>query len=294
MRVAMTGPTGTRCWYRIAIAVPGDRIELVAAPGDHLGAAIALAERHVPGAVAVAAEIAASEWVPLGESVGKSAAMRLGTDLGDREVIPELRWPRGVIPQLGSTELLRGARRGYVVHASPERLVIEAQTDAVQLTDLFLGLIERLPAGDNLEVRLLDHFSGGAHTDVWLTSRVTSKKVLRFLDDYDIELLENGHVELGVYVRAQRATLRLTEHKTVVWVSEGRALEHEILRGLHALGLPAEPTLIRVAAAPHFHYRPAKSRDRSALAELLFRHRLRRVATVDASGREARSRDTAG
>ena len=41
-----------------------------------------------------------------------------------------------------------------------------------------MGMIERLPAGDNLEVRVLDHFEDAATTDVWLTSRVNAKKII--------------------------------------------------------------------------------------------------------------------
>src|SRR5207237_9012252 len=117
------------------------------------------------------------------------------------------------------TEALRGAARGYVVHPDPALFVIEAQTDADHVIDLFLGMIERLPAGDNLEVRVLDHFEDAGATDVWLTSRLTVQKILRLLDDHDVDLIGNGHLEVSVYVRAHKATLRLTEHKTVVWLA---------------------------------------------------------------------------
>src|SRR5439155_2675831 len=118
------------------------------------------------------------------------------------------RWPVGVLPAIGSA--IPDARRGWVTRADPRLLVIEAQTDAEHLTDLYLGLIERLPTADNLEVRVLDHFEDTGTTDVWLTARVNVKKILRFLDDHDVELLGNGHLELSVYVRAHQATLRLT------------------------------------------------------------------------------------
>src|SRR5690606_23570044 len=147
-------------------------------------------------------------------------------------------------------------------HPDPSLLVIEAQTDAENIVDLFLGLIERLPAADNLEVRVLDHFADTGKTDVWLTSRVNAKSILRFLDDHDDELIHNGHVELSIYVRAHRATLRLTEHKTVVWLADERALEHEIAAWLGELGIPRLESLTRIASVPHFHYRLAKSRDR--------------------------------
>ena len=132
------------------------------------------------------------------------------------------RWPVGVLPTLAGASALGGARRGWTVRAHPSLLVLEAQTEGDQLVDLYLGLIERLPAADNLEVRVQEHFEDAGQADVWLTSRVNAKKVLRLLDDHDVDLIDNGHLELSVYVRAHKATLRLTEHKTVVWLAEGR------------------------------------------------------------------------
>lgn len=265
----------TRTWYRIAVS-GGGAPSVIAAGGEHLGAAVAAAERHASGAFAVAAEVADESQIPLGESLGKSPVVELGPASG----VPVFRWPVGVLPTLSGAAAAGAARRGWIVRPDPSLLVIEAQTTADQLTDLFLGLIERLPSADNLEVRMLDHFDAAGRADVWLTSRVDARRILRLLDDHDEELLGNGHLELSVYVRAQRATLRLTEHKTVVWLAEEGALEADIKRWLGELGVPEVDALVTAKEAPHFHYRPAKSRDRRRLGEVLYRERLRRVDTL--------------
>jgi hypothetical protein len=246
---------------------------VVAAAGEHLGDAVAQAQRHAPGSFAVAAEIAPDSDIPLGESLGKSAVVEIGPAAG----APGFHWPVGVLPQLSRAHEVAAARRGWIVRPHAELLVIEAQTDADHLTDLFLGLIERLPSADNLEIRVLDHFDDTARAEVWLTSRIDARRILRFLDDHDDELLGNGHLELSVYVRAHRGTLRLTEHKTVVWLADGRALEAEVGRWLGELAVPAAGSLATVKDVPHFHYRPAGSRDRKKLADELYRQRLRRV-----------------
>ena len=273
----MTGAQ-TLTWYRIALARTAGKPLLVAASGEHLGVAIAAAEKHVAKSFAIAGEVATADQVPLGQSVGKERVVALGDVPPDQVGAQPFHWPVGVLPQLGHPVV---GRRGYTIHADPKLLVIEAQTDAEHLTDLFLGLIEHLPAADNLEVRVLDHFvePGRADhkTDVWLTSRVDAKKILRFLDDHDAELLGNGHLEISVYVRKHTATLRLTEHKTVVWLAEGRALETEVTGWLRKLEVPRVDPLVRLTSVPHFHYRPANSRVRVKLAEHLYRQRLRRV-----------------
>ena len=266
-----------RTWYRIALARSGQAARLVAAEGEHLGAAVAAAEAHGKS-YAIAADLASE--APLGESLRKPQVVDLGDDPTGTADFP---WPLGVLPQLGHTV---AARRGWVEHGDPKLLVIEAQTDRDHLVDLFLGIVERLPAGDNLEIRLLDHFDDAGKTDVWLTSRVNAKQILRFLDDHDDDILHNGHVEVSVYVRAHKATLRLTEHKTVVWLAEDRALEADMTGWLRELGVPRVDALATANQVAHFHYRPAKSRDRKKLADQLFRQRLRVVDTV--------GRDTAG
>lgn len=266
----------TRTWYRIALGAPGAAPTLVAAAGEHLGAAVAAAEAHAPGSFAIAAEPAREADIPLGESVGKQHAVALASppDLGE---VPVFRWPVGVLPQLSRATGVAGARRGWIVRPDPELLVIEAQTDGDRVIDAFMTMIEQLPSADNLEVRVLDHFEDAGRTDVWLTSRVDARKILRFMDDHDEELIGNGHLELGVYVRAHKATLKLTEHKTIAWIAEGGALQADVQRWLGELQIPAVDALVTVTGAPHYHYRPAKSRDRKKLGEELYRQRLRRV-----------------
>jgi hypothetical protein len=267
----------TRTWYRIALGhAGGPPPTVVAAAGEHMGAAVAAAERHARGSFAIAADLAPVSDIPLGESLGRSSIVEIGA----APEVPVFRWPVGVLPQLSRAAAASGARRGWIVRPHADLLVIEAQTDAEHLTDLFLGLIERLPRADNLEVRMKDHFEDAGRTDVWLTSRVDARRILRLLDDHDVELFGNGHLELSVYVRAHKATLRLTEHKTVVWLAHERALEADIQRWLGELAIPRVDSLVTAKDAPHFHYRPVNSRDRKKLGEELYRQRLRRVDTL--------------
>ena len=247
-----------RSWYRVVV----DR-KLYAASGEHVGQAIDVAIAHAHGGAALAVEPATGGDIPLGESVGKGHVHALG----DAPELPSFHWPRGVLPTLAGAPALAGAQPGWVIRPDGPLLVIEAQTDAEHLVDLF-------------EVRVLDHFEDTGKTDVWLTSRVNAKKVLRVLDEHDDDLIENGHVEISVYVRAHKATLRLSEHKTVVWLAEDRALEAEIARWLGELKIPRADALVTVRDAAHFHYRPARSKDRLKLGVELYRQRLRKVDVI--------------
>jgi hypothetical protein len=267
----------SRTWFRIALALDGDRPTLVAAAGGSLGEALAAARKSAPTAWPVAAARIAEDAIPLGESVGRSGVVELGAA---PEGTPTFRWPAGVLPALGPGAAV--GRIGHTARRADGLSVIEAQTDHGHLHELFLAMVERIPSADNLEVRVLEHFDGGAPatTDVWLTSRIDGNKIIRFLDDHEDELIGNGHVELAVYAREARGTLRLTEHKTVAWVAEDPAHDEVIARSFARLGLPEIEVLPTVAGGPHFHFRGAKSRSRKALGDHLYRQRLRRVDVI--------------
>jgi len=255
-------------------------VQLVAASGEHMGEAIAEAREHVPGSWAVAVDNAEGKEIPLGESVGKGHVISLGDAPADT---PIFQWPTGVLPSLANPAAYANAAPGWTVRPESKLLVIEAQTTDDKLTELFMGVLERLPTGDNLEIRVLDHFEDAGVTDIWLTSRVNVKKIVRFLDDNDVELFGNGHLEISIYVRDEKATLKLSEHKTLLWLAEGRALESEVTGWLTELGVPRVPSLSTVREGAHFHYRSAKSRDRKKLAEELYKQRLRKVDSVKKS-----------
>lgn len=269
----------SRTWFRIALARPGVAPQIVAASGEHMGQAIAEAREHVAGSWPIAVEHAQGHDIPLGESVGKGHVIMVGDAPAD---MPAFQWPSGVLPSLAAASSFAGAGPGWISRTDTKLLVMEAQVPDDKLTDLFLGLVERLPSADNLEIRVQDHYDDADTTDVWLTSRVNAKKIIRFLDDHDVELLGNGHLEISVYARANKGTLRLTEHKTVVWIAErgDTSLETEMTGWLRELGVPRVASLVTVRDGAHFHYRPAKSKDRKKLADELYKQRLRKVDTV--------------
>jgi hypothetical protein len=273
----------SRAWYQLALAPSrsSTAIDVVAAQGDHLGDAVAKVAKAYPRRAVMAARVCPA--APLGEAVGRQR------DVVEQPAIAELvgvpfRWPLGVIPDVWSLARLAGVTPGYTVHHEAEGLMMEAHVEADQVTDVFLGLVERLAVADNLEVRLMHHFEDHGTTEVWLTPRIGVKKILRFVDDHDRDLVNNGFVELAVYLRQERSTLRLTEHKTVMWTSVDRSTEARTAQALAALGVPAKAAVVALASVPHFHVRPHDSRDRAALARYLQRQRMRLVDRIDRTG----------
>ncbi|MEZ4362206.1 MAG: hypothetical protein R3B48_18605 [Kofleriaceae bacterium] len=284
----------SRAWYELALASASasPSVRLVASQSEHLGAAIAAALKAYPHTTVVAAGLSAG--APLGDSVGRSRSV---VEQGPAPELPPatFRWPAGVVPALTSLEGLVGAAPGYVVHREEgPMVVIEAQVQADAIEDVFLGWVERLPVADNLEVRVAHDFDGpdaDASTEVWLTPRIGVKQVLRFLDAHDRELTDNGHVELAIYLRQERSTLRLTEHKTLLWTSLDPETERRVGETLASLGVRQVSSLTKISSVAHFHTRSASSKDRAALTRYLGKQRMRVVDRLDRQGR-SRSRPT--
>jgi len=265
-------------WYRIALAGSAAPV-VVVAPGEHLGAAIDVAVRRVgKGVWPAAAALAEPGQVPLGESVGKGVVV----EANPPAVPVGLRWPSGVIAAIGDADQATQAVEGWIRRPADQLGVVEAQVGGDRLSELFFELVERLPTADNLEVKVLGHHDGAGTTEVWLTPHLDVRRAIRFLDDHDVELIDNGHVELSLYLRQERSTLRLTEHKTIVWMSEEQATVERFTGWLAALKVPAAPELVTLGDLDHYHYRPARSSPRGRLIERLKRMRLRKVDAYDA------------
>ena len=256
-----------------------------------MGEAIARAEQKNGRVMAVGLGA-----TPIGEAVGKSYIER-----GPGPSLPAdaatARWPRGVIPEWQKEVALQVPQLGYVVRSGGETatasptthsnkghvVVVEVACAADSVHDLWLSLVEQMPNVDNVEVRLQPQFQDVAHTDIWLTPRINGKKAIRFLDDHEADLSNNGLVEIAAYLRGSNSTMRLTEHKTIVWVSHTESTLADIQRWLTVAKVPKLTALPDIATIPHWHYRVDKSSTRERMEKRLLAMRLRRVDRIVAA-----------
>ncbi len=263
-------------WYRIAFADDGG-VRLAVAPGTHLGEAIAVAAARLGRdrtVWPVAAAPATPGEVPLGESVGKGVVVERGAP----GPLDRFRFPGGVLPVLGEAGPAAAIVPGWSSRDEAGALVLEAVVAGDDVHECFLDVVERLPVVDNVEVQIAPHHDGGTTTEVWLTPRLNDvRRAIRFLDDFEDELLANGHVDLAVYVRTPRSTWRLTQHKTLMLLTDDAAMRDRVRARLEAAGLGERSPLVTVADGAHLHYRPVGSSPRVKLATRLHKAGLRRV-----------------
>ncbi|MBP8807436.1 MAG: hypothetical protein KBG48_17505 [Kofleriaceae bacterium] len=265
----------SRRWYRVAVS-DGAATTLAAAEAEHPGAAIALVVarlgrggRRVWPVAAAAVDGGAA---PLGEAVGRGVVV-----LAEPPTLPSFEYPTGVVPTLGErarAAIAPGLRR----HQDGDTQVIEAVVAGAAVREVFLDVVERLPTIDNLEVEVADHLDPPGLRQVWLTPRLRDvRRAIRFLDDFEVDCLASGHVDVAAYVRTPRSTWRLTQHKTLLWLSDDAGLTDQVATWLARHGLEAVDPLADVASGPHLHYRGERSSDRARLLDKLKRAGLRRV-----------------
>ncbi|MBK9032686.1 MAG: hypothetical protein IPL61_15675 [Myxococcales bacterium] len=262
-------------WYRVAVT-DGTTVTLAAAEGAHAGAAITAAVGRIGrrGRVwPVAAAIAPDADIPLGESVGRGVVVLADPPAG----LGDFEFPPGVVPTLG------GRARAAIAPGLARKLgddthMIEAVVAGEEVRDVFLDVLERLPAVDNVEIDVAEHLDPVGAREVWLTPRLRDvRRAVRFLDDFQDDCLTSGHVDVAAYVRSPRSTWRLTQHKSLVWLSDDDALTTSVHGWLTARGLDPIDPVATVAAGPHLHYRGPRSSARSRLLARLKSAGLRRV-----------------
>jgi hypothetical protein len=260
-------------WYQCVVANPKDTAtRVVMVRGTHLGQCIARAEQKNGRVIAVEPSDA-----PMGEAVGKVTVER-GAGPALMHGADQHGWCRGIVARGLSMPLL--PITGYVVHRHTSSVAVEAMTTASSVHDLWLTMIEQMPVIDNIEVKLLSHFGNAAHTDVWLTPRINGKKAVRFLDDHEADISNNGHVEAAAYARHSKSTLRLTEHKTVLWVSDTHSTVAQVESWLATAKIPQVDALPDLSSVPHLHYRIDGSSHRERMEKRVASMKLRRVDRV--------------
>ncbi|MEZ4403394.1 MAG: hypothetical protein R3B06_25440 [Kofleriaceae bacterium] len=265
----------SRRWYQVAVA-DGTTTTIAAAEGSHPGEAIVAATARLGRKAAVwpaAVAVAPGADIPLGESVGRGVVV-VGAGPA---ALAGFEYPAGVVAALG--ERARAALApGRTRVRTDDGHAIEAVVAGAAVRELFLDVVERLDAVDNIEVTVAEHLDPGGEREVWLTPRLRDvRRAIRFLDDFDDDCLSSGHVDVGVYVRSPRSTWRLTQHKTLVWLSDDDALTARVEGWLAARGVDPREPLATVASGPHVHYRGARSSARPRLLARLKSAGLRRV-----------------
>lgn len=177
-------------------------------------------------------------------------------------------FPSGIIPcddgdQSDPDEIVEA----YVVDTQEFPIDVEVVVDRRRLLDTFFSLLRWLPSASAIEVRIRGHWDNTHKTGIWLSPDWDSHEViLKYIDDRQPDLLMSGYVDIAIYCRPERATLRLTHHKTIVFLADNRTGVGRCVSKIQDLGFsPIESALMIGRGFCHYHYRLPNSHDRASL-----------------------------
>ncbi len=163
---------------------------------------------------------------------------------------------------------------GCVLWEGEDLFGVQAVVDGRRTTSVMYQLIERLPIVTSVGVLLHSHFDDAGVTEAWVSGRNAGMEgAMRVLIDHAADIVDNGGVELAVQIPGDGgwSTLSLCDHKLIHLQTPYPALREQVVDDLSELGIEPSTTGLRSLAddTDHHHYRPAGSRDRAGVCELL-------------------------
>ncbi len=191
------------------------------------------------------------------------------------------RFPAGVVPSFHQRDGFDtdDIHEAYQRRQYDDTYSVTAVVDGRQVESFFFELIEGLPSADAIEIRVCGDYDDHGTDHVWLTPNFPRRDdLVAYLDERRNQLLRNGFVEVAVYARNERSTLRLTEHKTIDLLADDESWANEFECMIRNSGLhPAKALQSLEREYVHYHYRPRKSSSRDELESMLKRDGLRKV-----------------
>jgi hypothetical protein len=113
------------------------------------------------------------------------------------------------VPSLGGARELGVPLAGHRRSRHGEVETCEVVVGGERVIEVFMQVVELLPAADNIEVRVTGHFDGDGRTEVWLTPRLGDvRRAIRFLDDHDVRRRVRRLDARARSARARRAVAR--------------------------------------------------------------------------------------
>jgi hypothetical protein len=137
---------------------------------------------------------------------------------------PDFMFPIGVVPiNIEGNKYDRDEiRPGYILIPGHDVNGVKIVLDQRQFFDAFKTLFTAIPARDTLEIRIGGHWNAGT-TEVWIAPPdIHDETLYKFLLSNTDRPLNNGHIEIGIYCREAKTTLRVTDHKTVAYFSDDK------------------------------------------------------------------------
>lgn len=165
-------------------------------------------------------------------------------------------FPIGVVPSNSDgpyeTEEIQ---EGYFCEHSDNLHSVTVVVDGRRVIEISQSIVNILPSKDGLEIQIKNHWNDQNVTEVWLAKpEFTGDAILQFLLTNEKDLISNGGVEIAVYSRKEKTTLRFTDHKIFRYYSKDKSYLDSFVKGVAMLEFSELQKGRNIAHKYHHHH----------------------------------------
>ena len=201
---------------------------------------------------------------------------------------PDFEFPAGIVPSNADGPCrLEEIRECYFSEQSESMFSVTVVVDGRRLIESLTNIFDILPSKDGLEINIKEHWNDRNVTEIWIAGpEFTDGNILDFLLENDTNLICNGGVEVAIYSRKEKTTLRFTDHKIFRYYAEDIDFIGQFVKGVARLGYSEMKECRNILRRyHHYHYAPKGARTPAELKILLSSSHFKKVdERVEGSG----------
>ena len=140
-----------------------------------------------------------------------------------------------------------------------------------KLKKVFLQSANLLPEINGLGIYLLNHWDEEEETEIWSRlSENTKEEILAFIAGDDLNLLQNGFIDIVLYCQEGRTNLVLDEHKQIQLSTSSEEIFNSFGQGIINMGFEQTNDFYTLEYGYyHWHYRSGGSLDKNQFRAFL-------------------------
>jgi len=143
-----------------------------------------------------------------------------------------------------------------------------------KLETIFFKCVEFIPDINSICINLLDHWEEESRNELWINTFKNKKEILIFIKENELNLIQNGFIDIVFCCKKGETNLVLDEHKQICLTTKSEDIFNEFGKQIMNLGFQQTKELYSLENGYyHWHYRPSISLDKNQFRQFLSRNK---------------------
>ncbi len=193
-------------------------------------------------------------------------------------------FPVGIVPaNIKGPFELEEIKEGYFKENTEDQFSINVVIDGRNFHEKVIKIFNTLPSKDGFEIDIKNHWNNKDISEIWLADPTfKNDKILSYIFNNQDGLINNGGIEIAIYCRKEKATLRITDHKIVNFYAGDMTLIDTFEENLQKLGLSKlKKKRMLSRKYHHYHYCPLESLSADSFKQQLESDNFKKVDEVN-------------